>query len=168
MTSKSVLITGCSQGGIGFALAESFHEHNFHVFASARTISRMSPLETLPNITLLTIDVTSTSSIAAAVKAVEIETGGKLDCLVNNAGCLYVMPALDTDFAEAKKVFDVNFWGALAMIKAFGPLLVAASKGSVVNVSSISGCIGMPWMSASPPQALNLANGGDFCSAIIC
>lgn len=108
----------------------------------------MSPLETLPNVTLLTIDVTSSASVAAAVKTVEMETGGSLDCLVNNAGYLYVMPALDTDLDEAKRMFDVNVWGALAMIKAFGPIL-AASKGSVVNISSVSGCIGMPWMSGS-------------------
>ena len=151
MGCKSVLITGCSKGGIGFALAESFQRRGFRVFASARTLSKMSPLEDLPMVTLLTIDVTSSSSIAAAVKAIETETGGELHCLINNAGYLYVMPALDIDMAEAKRVFDVNLWGALAMIKAFGPFL-AATKGSIINISSVSGCIGTPWMSRS--QAL--------------
>ena len=148
MACKSVLITGCSKGGIGFALAESFQRSGFRVFASARTLSKMSPLEELPKVTLLTIDVTSSSSIAAAVKAIESETGGKLHCLVNNAGYLYVMPTLDIDMTEAKRVFDVNLWGSLAMIKAFGPFLVA-TKGSIINISSAAGCIGTPWMSRS-------------------
>ena len=148
MGSKSVLITGCSRGGIGFALGESFQRQGFRVFASARTLSKMSPLEELPNVSLLALDVTSSSSIAAAVKTIESETGGKLHCLVNNAGYLYVMPALDVDLVEAKRVFDVNLWGALAMIKAFGPFLSAA-KGSIINISSMSGCFGVPWMSGS-------------------
>ncbi len=148
MGSKSVLITGCSKGGIGFALAKNFQKQGFRVFASARTASNMSPLEQLPGITLITIDVTSSSSIAAAVKTIETETGGHLHCLVNNAGCLYVMPVLDIDMTEAKRVFDVNLWGAMAMIKAFGPFL-AASKGSIVNISSMSACVGVPWMSGS-------------------
>lgn len=108
----------------------------------------MSPLETLPNVTLLALDVTSSSSIAAAVKTVEGETSGAgLNCLVNNAGCLYVVPALDTDIDVAKRMFEVNFWGALAMVKAFGRMLAMGEGGCVVNVSSVAGCVGMPWMS---------------------
>lgn len=150
MTLKSVLITGCSKGGVGYALAVSFQSYGLRVFASARTPSKMSPLGELPNVTLLTIDVTSSSSIAAAVKIVETETGGRLDYLVNNAGCLYVMPMLDIDMTEAKKIFDTNLWGVLAMIQAFGPLIVT-SKGTIVNISSLSGCICVPWMSEPQP-----------------
>lgn len=148
MAPKSVLITGCSKGGIGYALAQSFQKRGLRVFASARTPSKMSPLEELPNVTLLTIDVTSSSSIAAAVNMVEKETDGSLDYLVNNAGCFYVMPMLDVDMVEAKSIFDTNFWGSLAMIQAFGPLLISA-KGSIVNIGSISSCMCVPWMSES-------------------
>lgn len=152
MMAKSVLITGCSQGGIGFALAKSFQRQGFHVFASARSVSSMSPLEALPDVTLLTIDVTSPSSIAAAVKAIDVKTGGHLDCLVNNAGCYFTMPALDVDITEARKVFDVNFWGVIEMIKACAPLLMA-SKGSIVNISSVAGYISTPWISIVPIPA---------------
>jgi 1-acylglycerone phosphate reductase len=145
-TAKSVLITGCSAGGSGSALAENFQKRGLHVFATARTLSKMSHLRDLPNVTLLELDVTSPQSITIALDAVKAQTGGKLDYLVNNAGQSMVMPALDTDIDEAKKLFDVNFWGVIATTQAFAPLVIAA-KGTIVNICSISGYVNAPWMS---------------------
>ena len=105
---SSVLITGCSAGGIGSALVDAFQKRNLHVFATARDLSKMSHLEKLPNVTLLALDVTAPSSIGAAVAAVKAQTDGILDFLVNNSGRSYVMPVLDTDIEEAKKMFNVN------------------------------------------------------------
>lgn len=142
---KSVLITGCSDGGIGSALAESFQKHGLHVFASARTISKMSNLSKLPHTTLLSLDVTSTSSIAAAFDTVKATTGGKLDYLVNNSGVSYIMDILDTDIKKAKEMFDVNFWGVIAVTQQFAPLVIAA-KGTIVNNSSINSPLVVPYM----------------------
>ena len=146
MTAKSVLITGCSEGGIGSALVESFHNRGLHVFATARSLPKMIHLKKLPRVTLLSLDVTSSSDIAAAVEAVKAETGGTLDFLVNNSGIAYVMPTLDAPIGEAKRIFDTNLWGVLAVTQAFAPFLIAA-KGSIVNLSSISGYVNAPWMS---------------------
>ncbi|KAF7586333.1 hypothetical protein BBP40_009061 [Aspergillus hancockii] len=143
---QSVLITGCSAGGIGSALAETFHERGLYVFATARSKSKMTHLEKLPNLTLLELDVTSPESIAAAVAAVTAKTGGKLDYLVNNSGQSLVKPVLDTDINEAKKLFDVNVWGVVAMTQAFAPLVIAA-KGGVVNLASLAAYFRGPWLS---------------------
>ncbi|KAF2194252.1 oxidoreductase [Zopfia rhizophila CBS 207.26] len=145
---KSVLITGCSAGGIGFSLAKSFQNRGVTVFATARDLSKMSGLEKLPNIVLLPLDVTSPSSIADVVEAVKAKTGGKLDYLVNNSGRQYVMPALDADIEEGKRMFDVNFWGVLRMIQAFSELLVE-SKGTIVNIGSIAAYLHSPYSSMS-------------------
>ncbi|KAF7588345.1 hypothetical protein BBP40_005873 [Aspergillus hancockii] len=141
---RTVLITGCSAGGIGSALAESFHERGLHVFATARSISKMAHLQNWSNITLIELDVSSTSSIAAALNTVTAETGGKLNYLVNNAGQALVRPILDTDTDQAKNMFDVNLWGMVAVTQAFAPLVVAA-KGSIVNNSSLLAVLHMPW-----------------------
>jgi len=144
---KSVLVTGCSTGGIGADLAEVFHENGYHVFVTLRTPSKIpQTLSSLENITVLTLDVLSPVSIAAAVESVKINTGGKLDVLVNNSGAGYVAPALDISIEEAKKVFDLNFWAPLAMLQAFGPLLVNA-KGCLVNNTSANAYLPMPFMS---------------------
>ncbi|EXJ76664.1 uncharacterized protein A1O5_01172 [Cladophialophora psammophila CBS 110553] len=138
---KSVLITGCSAGGIGGGLAEAFHEHGYHVFATARTPSKISQsLAKAPNVTVMTLDVLSSESIAAAVESATRVTGGKLDVLVNNSGSLMIMPALDTSIEEGKRLFDTNYWAVLAMIQAFAPLLIKA-KGYVVNNTSVSGLV---------------------------
>jgi 1-acylglycerone phosphate reductase len=138
---KTVLITGCSAGGIGAALAEVFHENGYHVFATARTTSKISKsLAESANVSVLTLDVLFPESIAAAVKSVSEETGGKLDVLVNNSGTGIILPALDTSIEEGKKLFDLNFWSTFAMIQAFGPLLIKA-KGCIVNNSSVAGAM---------------------------
>lgn len=146
MAPKTVLITDCSAGGSGSSLAEAFQRRGLLVFTTARTLSKMSRLKVVPNITLMELDITSSTSIAAALKSVASQTGGKLDYLINNAGQQMVMPTLDVNVEEAKKIFDSNFWGALAMSQAFAPLVIAA-KGTVFNICSISGCVYTPWCS---------------------
>jgi NAD(P)-dependent dehydrogenase (short-subunit alcohol dehydrogenase family) len=154
---KTVFITGCSDGGIGSALAKRFAERGFNVIASARSMSKMTALETLSNVTLLELDVCSTKSVAAALQAVSVHTGGKLDYLVNNAGVGYRSAALEVDEQMAKALFDVNFWSAVNMCRTFAPLVIEG-KGTIVNVSSLSG-IGVPilWgcksLARNPPPA---------------
>ncbi|KAL4791044.1 hypothetical protein BDV19DRAFT_401618 [Aspergillus venezuelensis] len=142
----TVFITGCSEGGIGSALVEAFHERGFYVFATARSLSKMMHLKKLPNKTLLELDIEDQSSIGAALKAVVAQTGGtgRLDLLVNNAGLNLNRPALDSDLAYAKKMFDVNFWGMVNVTHTFMPLLIA-SKGTVVNNASLAGVLHVPW-----------------------
>ncbi|MCJ1326112.1 hypothetical protein MMC10_002776 [Thelotrema lepadinum] len=142
---ESVLITGCSDGGIGSALAIAFQARGLRVFATARNTSKMAALSSLSNVILLTLDVTNSVQIAAAVKVVEGETGGVLDYLVNNAGRNHFMPMMDENAEIAKAIFDTNVWGSLAVTQAFIPLLIKA-KGTVVHNTSISGYVNVPWM----------------------
>ncbi len=65
---------------------------------------------------------------------------------MNNSARGLFMPALDVDIEEARKVFDVNFWGALGVTQNFAPLLIAA-KGTVINISSITAHAYAPWIS---------------------
>ncbi|KAJ4302873.1 NADPH-dependent 1-acyl dihydroxyacetone phosphate reductase [Kalmusia sp. IMI 367209] len=146
MASKTVLITGSSAGGIGHALALAFQQRGATVFATARSLSKVQDLVSLPNMHLLSLDVTSSDSIAAAARKVEAITGGKLDVLINNAGLQYVTPALDVDIAKAREVFEANYWGPLRMIKAFKGMLVAA-RGTIVNVGSLAGIVHVPFQS---------------------
>ena len=135
---RTVLITGCSDGGLGAALATAFHEAGLHVYATARNPSKMSHLASL-GIETLTLDVLSESSIAACVSKVP-----SLDILVNNAGASFLMPIVDLSIAEAKKTFDLNVWSYIAVTQAFMPLLLK-SKGMVVNQTSVGGCTTMPF-----------------------
>jgi 1-acylglycerone phosphate reductase len=144
MALESVLITGCSSGGIGSSLALAFHASGLHVFATARDVSKLEHLAHLPNITILPLDVTSVPSISAAVEVVKKTNDGKLKYLVNNSGRGMVMPLLDVDIEEAKKLYDVNLWGPLIVTKAFAELIVE-NKGTVVLVGSSAGVMGFAW-----------------------
>jgi 1-acylglycerone phosphate reductase len=149
MTTKSVLITGCSDGGIGSALALTFAQRGLLVFAGARSTSKMSKLANLPNVRLLELDILKPEHISAAVGAVKKETGGSLDFLVNNAAQARYMPMLDEDIEQAKELFELNVWSQLRMVQAFAPLLIEA-KGCAVYISSVSGHLTqMPWNGTS-------------------
>ncbi|KAF2804124.1 NAD(P)-binding protein [Mytilinidion resinicola] len=141
---KTVLITGCSTGGIGWAMTKVFLERGFHVFATARDPSKAADLSALSNVDILELDVTVPQTISQCKDTVTKRTGGKLDVLVNNAGVELQTPLLDVDITEAKKLYDVNVWGPLALVQAFAPLLIEA-KGLVVNQSSIDAVLSMAW-----------------------
>jgi len=82
---KTVLITGCSLGGIGDALAQSFHRKGLRVFATARDLSKVQHLKEM-GMTVLPLDIVDSLSIKTAVESVKEATSGTLDVLVNNAG----------------------------------------------------------------------------------
>lgn len=137
MPSQSVLITGCSKGGIGDGLAREFHSRGLTVYATARDPAKMAHLKDL-GIKTIALDVTSLESIAEAVKLVRELAGDRgLDMLINNAGLTTILPFADFPLDEMKRIMDTNVIGVFAVTQAFLPLLIR-SKGTVVNVGSIN------------------------------
>jgi len=146
MSSKTILITGCSADSLGAGLALEAASRGYTVFAGLRNLSKApAELKQLSNIHLVTLDITSSSSIAEAVKTISANTGDKgLDVLINNAGSGICAPLADIPIEDAKALFDTNVFGAMALTQALLPLLVK-SKGIIVNNSSLSGMLWMPW-----------------------
>jgi 1-acylglycerone phosphate reductase len=138
-STRTVLITGCSDGGLGAALAVAFHEAGLHVYATARNLSRMKRIAAF-GIETLTLDVLSESSIAECVQKV-----ASLDILVNNAGAQYLMPLADVSIPEARQLFDLNVWSHIAVTQAFLPLLLKSPKGMIVNQTSIGAVSTLPF-----------------------
>ena len=133
-----VLITGVSPGGLGDALTtELLKRPHIHVLASGLKTTYLAHLPSHDRISSLQLDVTSPSSISAAVATVAGITGGQLHYLINNAGYGYMMPLLDAEAQAVKQNFEVNVFGLLAVTQAFLPLL-RESKGTVVNQCSIA------------------------------
>lgn len=134
-SNKTILITGCSPGGIGYALAREFHSRGLHVFATARNEKALADLTALEGIEALPLEVTSPESILELKNHIVERTGGSLDYLVNNAGRNYTVPALDLDFTEVEDCFDINVISVMRMCQAFAPLLIQAS-GTIINIGS--------------------------------
>jgi len=159
-TSKTVLITGCSNGGIGSALAIAFQKRGHHIFAGVRNPSKASDIASLLNVTILQLDVTSKDSIQKAVDTVKAETHGRgLDVLINNAGHGKIGPLVEVDLSAGRELFEVNYWGMLSMTQAFAPLLIRA-HGTIVNISSTGGIVHTPWIGlySSSKAAVTLAS----------
>ncbi|AEO64373.1 uncharacterized protein THITE_2041110 [Thermothielavioides terrestris NRRL 8126] len=144
MLQKTVLITGCSYGGLGSHLAEAFAARGFHVFATLRNPAKAGALSGMAGVQVLELEVTSAESIQSCVKAVEKTTGGSLDVLVNNAGADHTLPLLDTPIDEAKRLYDLNVWAPLAVMQAFAPMVINA-KGAICNISSVSAVCNFAW-----------------------
>ncbi|KEF55949.1 uncharacterized protein A1O9_07529 [Exophiala aquamarina CBS 119918] len=147
---RVVLITGCSAGGIGDALAQAFHRTGkTRVFATARTMSKMAHFDGR-GIETLQLDVESDDSIRNCVKELGAATGGVLDVLINNSGVGYNMPLADVDMKTAQSVFNLNVFAVLAVTNAFLPLLLKSAASSrdpvIVNQASISAATPVPFI----------------------
>ncbi|KAM0720746.1 hypothetical protein Q7P37_004883 [Cladosporium fusiforme] len=139
---RTVLVTGCSEGGMGAELAKQFRIAGFTVYATARDSSKMKSLQAL-GINVLSLDISSEASIEECVGQIS-----SMDILVNNAGASYTMPIADISIQQAKALFDANVWGHLALTQSFLPLLLKSPKAIIVNHTSVGVGGAIPFQSA--------------------
>jgi NAD(P)-dependent dehydrogenase (short-subunit alcohol dehydrogenase family) len=141
------LITGCSTG-FGREIARAALEAGHDVVVTARRAEAVQDLIDAfgDRAVAVALDVTDAGDIAAAVSAAEKAFGG-VDVLVNNAGHGYLSAVEEGEDAEVRKLFDVNYFGAVNMIKAVLPAMRARGSGHIVNISSMTGLV------ANPPNA---------------
>jgi NAD(P)-dependent dehydrogenase (short-subunit alcohol dehydrogenase family) len=137
--SRVWLITGTSTG-FGRELAEVVLEGGGQVVATARRVEALEGLRAKyrERVLAVRLDVTSASDIAAAVSAAR-ERFGRIDVLVNNAGFGMVGAVEETSDAELRRIFETNFFGAMAVTRAVLPLMREQGSGHILNVSSIGG-----------------------------
>lgn len=150
MLRKTVLITGCTQGSVGDALARTFHQKGMTVFAASRRLESMEHLKAL-GIKTIELDVTDKDAITRARDEVSESTGGKLDLLFNNAGRSLrtaISAATDYDMDDVRSVFEANVYSVMLMCKEFVPLLIASGNGMIVNVGSLTAIAPMPFSSS--------------------
>lgn len=142
---KVVLITGCSSGGLGAALAIDLHKtKQYRVFATARNTTKLTETRS-HGIEDLKLDVLSPSSISSCIQQLSEVTNGRLDMLINNAGAGYNMPVVDIDLTKSKEVFDLNVFSLITVTRACLPLLLKSSEAAkVVNNISIGAYLAMP------------------------
>jgi NAD(P)-dependent dehydrogenase (short-subunit alcohol dehydrogenase family) len=135
-----VLITGASSG-IGRATARLLAANGYRVFGTCRDPAARPP-EPFP---LLPLEVTSDESVAACVRRVAGETGGRIDVLVNNVGTGILGAAEESTAADARGLFEVNFFGAVRVTNAVLPLMRPRRAGRIVNMSSSGGTASIPF-----------------------
>ncbi|MCA1834143.1 MAG: oxidoreductase [Actinomycetota bacterium] len=141
MTSKAVLITGCSTG-IGRATALRLASRGWTVYASARKLAAIEDLERMGCKTLA-IDVTDEESIRDAVARVTKDEGA-VAVLVNNAGYGAQGPFEEVPMDEVRRQFETNVFGLTSLTQHVLPGMRAQRWGRVVNISSMGGRLTFP------------------------
>lgn len=143
-TSAAWFITGCSTG-FGRDLAKRVLEQGGRAVVTARQIDAVADIVDGhgERALALELDVTDDAQIAAAVEAANGRFGG-IDVLVNNAGYGYQSTIEEGDDGAIRAQFDVNVFGLFAMTRAVLPLMRAARRGHVINITSVAGLVGYP------------------------
>lgn len=139
MTPKIILITGASSG-IGKACAEKLVAEGHIVYGT----SRKSVKSDKANLTFLQCDVTERASVDACVAQIVKEHGG-IDVVMNNAGAGIVGALELTTPEEFDFQMDVNFKGVFNVCTAVVPILRKQRSGTIINVSSVGGVMGLPF-----------------------
>lgn len=145
MSNRVAMVTGAAQG-IGRGIARTLGEQGLRVAVADLNLDAAQ--QTAKEIgsaggaaIAVRIDVTDTDSVAAAVRAVETELG-PVEVVVNNAGFDDFMPFVQTTEQFWDRILDVNFKGALRVIKAVVPGMTERGFGRVINIGSDAGRVG--------------------------
>jgi len=150
---RSVVITGTSSG-IGWGATKVLVENGFRVFGSVRKeadAQRLSAEFGRRYVPLL-FDVTDEGAVKEAAAQVRAALAGEtLAGLVNNAGVAAAGPLLQLPIAEFRRQIEINVIGVVIATQAFAPLLgidrqLKGSPGRIVNISSVGGKIGNPFV----------------------
>jgi len=139
LTGKTALVTAAAQG-IGAAVARAFAAEGARVIATDIDEAKLAAYAGTPGIETRRLDVTH----GAAVTALAGELG-TLDVLANIAGVVPHGSVLDCAEADWDMAFDINVKSMFRTIKAFLPGMLAAGKGSIINMSSVASSVkGLP------------------------
>ena len=146
LDSKIAVVTGAASG-IGAAIAAAFAGAGATVYVTDR--DRDAAAARVEEITAasgraeaLALDVTSEAQ-AAEASAHVLSAHGRCDILVNNAGIGGVGTILDTSGEDMDRMYDVNVRGIFNVTRAFLPAMLARGAGSVINMASVGGMVGI-------------------------
>jgi NAD(P)-dependent dehydrogenase (short-subunit alcohol dehydrogenase family) len=146
MTTKSILITGCSSG-IGLHAALTLSARGYQVFATARKAQDVADLQA-KGLTAYQLDLTNTDSITQAVTQVLEQTGGRLDYLFNNGA--YGQPGALEDLPTQvlRDQFETNVFGWHELTKQIIPVMKRQGHGRIIQCSSVLGVVSMAYRGA--------------------
>lgn len=138
---KRVLITGCSSG-FGLLTAVKAAKKGYECIATMRNLDKSDSLRSqLANAdaraTIEQLDVTDHKAIQQIA-----EKYRPIDILINNAGILILGSCLDITEEEMRRVFETNYFGAVALTRAVVPAMIDAGSGLIINIASLAGLVG--------------------------
>jgi NAD(P)-dependent dehydrogenase (short-subunit alcohol dehydrogenase family) len=152
---RIAVVTG-SSSGIGFETALLLARSGFHTYATMRNLEKSKSITEIANteklpLQVVQLDVNDDISVKNAIdKIVSAAENKRIDALVNNAGYGLFGSVEDTSIEEIKAQFETNFFGVIRVTQQVLPIMRKqhSGGGTIVNVSSVGGRIGVPVLSA--------------------
>src|SRR4051794_1678986 len=140
-------VTGAGRG-MGIDIARAALAAGYRVVATARDAAKAAAaVGEHDNLLTVSLDITDTDSVAAAVKAATDRFGG-IDVLVNNAGTFQAGFFEEISPAQLRAQMETNFFGPLNVTRAILPVMREQRSGHVITISSVAGVIGQEFVAA--------------------
>ncbi|PWT72235.1 MAG: short-chain dehydrogenase/reductase [Bacteroidetes bacterium] len=153
--SKTWFITGASQG-LGLTLVKKLLENGYCVSATSRDAVKLAEavgVDDAKHFLPLAVDLGNADAIDQSVR-LTIDTFGKIDVVVNNAGYGMIGIAEQIPGQEIRKIFDVNVIAQILVTKSVLPFMRKQRSGYIINMGSVAGFVGAPgWSVYSATKA---------------
>ena len=142
LKNKNIIVTGAS-GGIGNSIVKKLSEFDAKVLATGTKIEKLKELKSnISNIEILNFDISEFEKIEEFIENATSQLGGKLDCIINNAGMTKDNLAIRMNIDEWKKVIDVNLTSTFLLSKFAIKKMLKNKSGKIVNITSVVGHTG--------------------------
>ena len=137
LKNKNIIVTGAS-GGIGNSIVKKLSEFEANILATGTKIEKLEELKSKVNgIKILNFDISQSEKIEEFIEDASLQLGGKLDCIVNNAGLTKDNLSIRMSLDEWKKVIETNLTSTFLLSKFAIKKMLKNKSGKIVNITSV-------------------------------
>ena len=139
---NNIIVTGAT-GGIGNSIIKKLYNAGANILATGTKNEKLDQLKKkFQNIKTLKFDISQTDNLENFIEEATKQLGGKLDCIINNAGITQDNLAIRMSIEEWKKVIDINLTSTFLISKFAIKKMLKNKKGKIVNITSVVGHTG--------------------------
>ena len=139
---NNIIVTGAT-GGIGNSIIKKLYDTGANILATGTKNEKLEELKKkFENIKVLKFDISKTDNLENFIEDATKQLGGKLDCLINNAGITQDNLAIRMSIEEWKKVIDINLTSTFLISKYAIKKMLKNKKGKIINITSVVGHTG--------------------------
>ena len=139
---NNIIVTGAT-GGIGYSIIKKLYDSGANILATGTKNEKLESLKKkFQNIQILKFDISQTGNLENFIEEATKLLGGKLDCIINNAGITLDNLAIRMSIEDWKKVIDINLTSTFLISKFAIKKMLKNKKGKIINITSVVGHTG--------------------------
>ena len=142
LNKKNIIVTGAT-GGIGNSIIKKLYDAGANILATGTKDEKLQELKKkFQNIQTLRFDISQIENLENFIEDATKKLGGKLDCVINNAGITQDNLAIRMSIEEWKKVIDINLTSTFLISRYAIKKMLKNKKGKIINITSVVGHTG--------------------------